>query len=312
MTEIGSESQEELPEGSSEPSEDSEPVDPGPTLPVPAAEAGPPQAPPGDPPRGPGEPPDEPPDKPAEELKRMTLLGHLEELRKRILHSLAAVFIGFLGCWFFAKPIYRFLSVPVHEVLPEGERLVYLTLTGPFFLYMKVAALAAVFLTSPFLLFQVWRFVAPGLYRKERFYSVPFIFFGSTFFLGGGVFAYYVAFPFAIEFLIQYGEDFDPAITVGSYFSFLLTVILGLGVMFELPMFIFLFTQMGLVSPRFLIRNFRWAVLIIVITAAIITPTADVINLALFAVPTILLYLLGVGVSALVLWRRKKGKEEDD
>ena len=305
MTEIGSEPPDELPESSSDPAVDPEPADPGPTLPAPAVDGGPPQTPP-------GEPPDEPPDEPPEELKRMTLLGHLEELRKRILHSLAAVFVGFLACWYFAKPIYRFLAVPVMEALPEGKNLVFLTITGPFFLYMKVAALAAIFLTSPYLLFQVWRFVAPGLYRKERFYSVPFIFFGSTFFLGGGVFAYYVAFPFAVEFLIQYGEDFEPAITVDSYFSFLMTVILGLGVMFELPMFIFLFTQMGLVSPQFLLKHFKWAVLIIVIVAAIITPTADVINLALFAVPTILLYLLGVGVSALVLWRRKKSDNSDD
>ena len=245
-----------------------------------------------------------------EALPRMTLIGHLEELRKRIIRTLVVVFAGFLACWGFSKEIYRFLAIPVMEVLPEGTKLVFLKITDPFFLYVKVAALAALFLTSPYILFQIWRFVVPGLYRRERRYSVPFILLGSIFFLSGGAFAYYIAFPFTVEFLIDIAlEDFDPAITATSYFSLLLTVILGLGVMFELPMFIFLFSQIGLVSPRFLIRNFRWAVLLIFIVAAIITPTADVINLALFAVPTILLYLLGVGASALVQWRKKKADE---
>ena len=247
------------------------------------------------------------------ELPRMTLIGHLEEFRKRILRSLLTVLIGFFVCWGFSKEIYRFLAIPVMAVLPEGKKLVFLSVTEPFFLYVKVAALAAIFLTSPYLLFQIYRFVAPGLYRRERRYTLPFIFFGSSFFLGGGAFAYYIAFPFAVEFLIGIGlEDFEPAITGTSYFSFLLTVILGLGIMFELPLFIFLFSQMGLVTPRFLIRNFRWAVLIIVIVAAIITPTPDVVNLALFAVPTILLYLLGVGAAALVQWRKKKDDDETD
>ncbi len=264
------------------------------------------------PPKLPGEtaPQEEPPQ---EELSRMTLIGHLEELRKRILRTLGVLFVGFLACWGFAKPIYRFLDDPVMRVLPEGEKLVYLSITEPFFLYVKVAALAALFLTSPYVLFQVWRFVAPGLYRRERRYSIPFIFFGSTFFLAGGIFAYYVAFPFAVEFLVTFGsEDFEPNITGTSYFSFLLTVILGLGVMFELPLFIFIFSQIGLVTPQFLLRNFRWAVLLIVIAAAIITPTPDPHNLALFAVPTILLYFVGVGAAFLVQWRKRKKERDED
>ncbi len=248
---------------------------------------------------------------PEEELSRMTLLGHLEELRKRILRTLVVLFVGFLACWGYAKPIYRFLDDPVMRVLPEGEKLVYLSITEPFFLYVKVAALASLFLTSPYVLFQIWRFVAPGLYRRERRYSIPFIFFGSTFFLAGGTFAYYVAFPFAVDFLVTFGsEDFEPTITGTSYFSFLMTVILGLGMMFELPLFIFLFSQIGLVTPQFLLRNFRWAILLIVIAAAIITPTPDPLNLMLFAVPTILLYLLGVGAAWLAQWRKRKRERE--
>jgi sec-independent protein translocase protein TatC len=246
-------------------------------------------------------------DEDVEELPRMTLIQHLEELRNRILRSLLALAVGFGVCFFFAKPIFRFLQQPILDYLPEGKKLVFLKVTDPFVLYMKVAALAGLFLVLPYVLFQVWRFIAPGLYRHEKRYSVPFIVFGSLFFLAGGVFAYYVAFPYAVQFLINVGEDFEPAITGPSYLSFLLTVILGMSLMFELPVFIFVLSSIGVVSPRALLRNFRWAVLIIVAVAAVITPTPDVFTLAVFAVPTIALYLLGVGAAALV-----QGQQADE
>jgi sec-independent protein translocase protein TatC len=169
-----------------------------------------------------------------------------------------------------------------------------------------LAALAALFLTSPLVLYQVWRFVAPGLYKREKLHALPFIIAGSLFFIGGGAFAYYVAFPFAVDFLLGMGEAFQPVITVERYFRFLLYVILGLGLMFELPIFIFLLAQMGVVTPGFLIRHFKWAVLLIFVAAAFVTPTPDVINLCIFALPTILLYLLGVGAAALVVRKKKE------
>jgi sec-independent protein translocase protein TatC len=239
-----------------------------------------------------------------EELPRMTLIQHLEELRNRILRSLLAFAVGFGVCFFFAKPIFRFLQRPIIAYLPPGKKLVFLKVTDPFVLYMKVAALAGVFLVLPYVLFQVWRFIAPGLYRHEKRYSVPFIFFGTFFFLAGGVFAYYIAFPYAVQFLINVGEDFEPAITGPSYLSFLLTVILGMSLMFELPVFIFALSSIGVVSPRTLLRQFRWAVLIIVAIAAVITPTPDIFTLSVFAVPTIALYLLGVAAAALVQGQR--------
>ncbi len=235
----------------------------------------------------------------------MSLLEHLDELRQRILRALVAVGLGFLVCWVFVEEITDFLAQPVYRSLPEGSRLVFLGITDPFVLYVKVAALAALFLTSPLVLYQIWRFVAPGLYQRERRNAGPFIIAGSFFFLAGGAFAYFVAFPFAVEFLIGMGAAFEPMLTVERYFRFLLYVILGLGLMFELPIFIFLLAQMGVVTPRFLIRNFRWAVLLIFVTAAIVTPTPDVVNLCVFALPTILLYLLGVGAAALVVRRNK-------
>ena len=236
----------------------------------------------------------------SEELPKMSLMAHLEELRGAIVRSLIAVTIGFFACWFFAEEIFSFLARPIYRYLPEGSRLTFLGVTDPFILYIKVAALAALFLTAPFVLYQVWRFVAPGLYRNERLYAFPFVLAGTLFFLAGGLFAYYVAFPFALEFLLGMGDEFEPMITVERYFGFQLTVILGLGLMFQMPVLIFLLAQMGVVTPGFLMRHFRWAVLIIFIAAAILTPTPDVVNLCIFALPTIGLYLLGVGAAALV------------
>ena len=245
-----------------------------------------------------------------EDLQRMSLLEHLEELRQRIFRSIIAVAVVFVFCWFFVERIAEFLAQPIYKALPEGSRLTFLGVTDPFIIYVKVAALMALFLASPFVLYQVWRFVAPGLYQRERRRAIPFIFFGSLFFIAGGAFAYYVAFPFAVDFLVGMGAAFQPMITVERYFRFLLYVILGLGLMFELPIIIFLLAQMGVVTPRFLIRHFRWAVLLIFVAAAFVTPTPDVVNLLMFALPTILLYLLGVGAAALVI-RRKKKEELD-
>jgi len=237
-------------------------------------------------------------------------MEHLEELRNRIVRSLIAVSVTFIFCWFFVEQIADFLARPIYAVLPEGTRLTFLGVTDPFIIYVKVAALAALFLASPLVLYQAWRFIAPGLYSKERRHALPFILAGSFFFIAGGAFAYYVAFPFAVDFLIGMGEAFQPMITVEKYFHFLLYVILGLGLMFELPIVIFLLAQMGVVTPGFLIRHFRWAVLLIFVAAALITPTPDVINLLMFALPTILLYLLGVGAAALVV--KKKDEDEAD
>jgi sec-independent protein translocase protein TatC len=250
-----------------------------------------------------------PPPPPDDELGRMSLIDHLEELRSRLLKAIAILFIAFLPCWYWVDDIFAFLQQPILKLLPPGKKLAYTGVTDPFFLYFKVAALAAVFAASPFILYQFWRFIAPGLYKHERRYLLPFLFFGSAFFLAGGAFAYYVAFPLAAQFLLEMGKAFDPVITIERYFGFQMTIILGLGLMFELPIVIFILSSVGLVTPRFLMKHFRYAVVIIFIVAAIITPTSDVLNLCVFAIPAILLYLLGVGAAALV--PRKPPAEPD-
>ena len=244
----------------------------------------------------------------SEQLQRMSLLEHLTELRKRNVKALIGFGVAFALCWIWVEPIAQFLARPIYKFLPEGERLIFLGVTDPFILYVKVAALAALFVASPWVAWQAWRFISPGLYKREKLWAIPFVFAGTFFFVAGGVFAYTVAFPFAVEFLLGMGAAWDAQIAVDRYYRFLLYVILGLAVMFELPVVIFLLAQIGVVTPRFLMRHFRWAVLLIFIAAAFITPTPDVVNLCLFALPTIALYLLGVGAAALTT-RRKRERE---
>ncbi len=250
------------------------------------------------------------PASPPEDLPRMSLLEHLEELRKRILLVLVGMAIAFTPCWIYVKDIFAFLQAPLKRIDP-GLKLAFMGLTDPFLLYFKIALLMALFVASPFVLYQVWAFIAPGLYRNEKMLAIPFVFFTTIFFLSGGAFGYYVAFPFAARFLLGMGEGLMPVIEIGKYFGFLLTVLLGLGLMFELPIFILLLSLIGVVTPRFLLRYFRHAVVIIFIVAAIITPTPDVVNLCIFAVPALLLYLLGVGAAFMAdRFRRKKQAAE--
>jgi len=245
----------------------------------------------------------------SERLQRMSLLEHLSELRRRLVKALIGFAVAFSLCWLWVEQIAEFLARPIYRFLPAGDRLIFLGVTDPFILYVKVAALAALFVASPWVVWQAWGFVSPGMYKREKLWAIPFVFAGSFFFVAGGAFAYLVAFPFAVEFLLGMGAAWDAQIAVDRYYRFLLYVILGLAVMFELPVVIFLLAQMGLVTPRFLMRHFRWAVLLIFVAAAFITPTPDVVNLCLFAVPTIGLYLLGVGAAALTTRRKRESRD---
>ena len=244
-----------------------------------------------------------------DELARMTLLEHLDELRRRIGYVLLAVFAGFLVCWYFAKPIFAWLERPIKQFLPPGDTLAFTGLIDPFMLYIKVALLAGIFVASPVVLYQIWLFVAPGLYRSERRIIIPFLLFTTSFFLLGGYFGYAVAFPMVCRFLLEVGSEFRQVITVNEYFSMASKVILGLGAVFELPVLILFLARLGVVDHRFLLRHFRYAVIIIFVLAAVITPTPDVATQSVFAVPMVLLYLLGVVVAW--LFGKKKPAEAD-
>jgi sec-independent protein translocase protein TatC len=175
-------------------------------------------------------------------------------------------------------------------------------------IYLKASALLAVFVAAPFILYQAWAFITPGLYRRERRMAVPFLVFGSLFFLAGGAFGYYAATPRAAEWLIGLGESYRAAITLRSAFSFESRIILAMGAVFELPILIFFLTRLGLVTPQLLLRQFRVALLVIAVLAAVLTPTGDMVTMSIFIAPMVLLYLLGVGVSWLFAPRR--GEED--
>ena len=245
------------------------------------------------------------------ELPGMSFLEHLEELRRRIIYCLVAVGASFLLGWWKAERIFAFMQAPIITALHAhklDEKLVYTNPTDPFNMYMKVGLIAALFIASPFILYQVWAFIAPGLYRHERRYIMPFLFSTVGLFLAGGAFGYKMVYPAALDFLIGYGAQFQPMITIHEYTNLFLTVILGMGIVFELPILIFFLALMGIVSAGWMWRNFRYSILVIFIIAAIITPTTDILNMCIFAAPMVALYVLSIGVAWLVHPRQRKAR----
>lgn len=242
---------------------------------------------------------------------QMSFLDHLEELRTRILRSLIAVAIAFVVCYAFVDQLYAIVSLPVLEALGE-ESLVFTRLQDPFMLLLKVAFVASLLLSSPFLLAQLWLFIAPGLYKRERRFALPFILSATILGACGVAFAYFIAFPFAAEFLVQMGRGagLTPMLDASQYFSLFLTIMVALAITFQIPPVIFVLTRMGVVTPAFLFRNTPYAVLIAFIAAAVITPTGDAPNMMIIAGPMILLYLVGVGVGW--LFGKREPKEPKD
>ena len=250
---------------------------------------------------------------PKDSMPAMSFLDHLEELRRRIIYSIVAIAVGFFACWGYAEKIVGWMQKPIMEALQRNgmpQTLVYLNPTDPFNLYLKVAALAGLFVSCPIVLYQVWMFISPGLYRNEKRYVTPFMFSPVGLFLAGGAFGYKLVYPAALEFLIGYGKQFQPMITIHEYTDLFLTVILGLGVVFELPILVFFLALMGVVSAGWMWRNVRYSILVIFIIAAIITPTTDILNMCIFAAPMIALYLGSIGIAYLVHPKQRKARAE--
>jgi sec-independent protein translocase protein TatC len=241
---------------------------------------------------------------------QMSFLDHLEELRKRIINSLIGVGIAFGVCYWLRDALYRAVQRPINRA--GITSLVASTVQEGFNLELKLAVMAAVFLASPFVLGQVWLFISPGLYKHERRYALPFIFFSSLLFVTGGLFGYFVAFPFALQFLLDWEKNMGltTLINVSEYFDLFIMVELGLAVIFEIPAVIFVLARIGLVSGPFLLRNTRYAILVSFIVAAVITPTTDIPNMMMMAVPMVLLYMLGVLVA--YVFGKKRTKEAGD
>jgi len=230
----------------------------------------------------------------------MTFLDHLEELRTRLIRSLIAIGVGAAVGLYFSPPIFRILMRPVLSALPEGSRKLHPTsVMEKFTVYLKVGLYAGIFFATPYVLYELWRFVAPALYNREKRYVMPFVVTGTAFFLGGAVFCYFVILPPALGYLIGVGgvDDasfIEPLLSMREQLSFVLALELAFGVIFDVPLILTVLSMVGLVSAKFLADKRRYAILINTILAAIITPTGDPLNLALMAVPMCLMYEVGI------------------
>jgi sec-independent protein translocase protein TatC len=234
----------------------------------------------------------------------MTFTEHLEELRWCLLKSLAAIILASVLCYFFSDAIFRFMVAPLRQNLGEGQSLIGTGVTEAFFIEIKVALAGGVFFSSPIIFYQIWRFISPGLAGNEKRLVLPFVLCATLFFVGGALFCYHVVLPVAFQYFIeQYGTiDVTPAIRIGEYFTFFFRMILAFGVTFELPVFTFFLVRLGIWDYRFMLRSFRYAIVAIFIIAAVLTPTPDVINQSLLALPMLLLYVISIGVAP--VWRR--------
>lgn len=244
--------------------------------------------------------------------KQMSFLEHLEELRQRLLRSILSIFVGFGICFYFRDQIYAYLAKPLTDTLHSlnlPEKLVYTNPTDPFNLYIKLAIVGGIFVASPYILWQFWLFISPGLYRHEKRYVWPFVGLTSILFMSGGFFAYKMAFPAALRFLVEFGHNFQPFITINEYWNLATTLLLGVGLVFELPIVILVLSIFGIVTPKFLLRNFRYAVLLTAIVAAALAPTPDWTTLFMFWIPMVGLYIFSIGLSWLVYlkknWKKK-------
>jgi sec-independent protein translocase protein TatC len=243
------------------------------------------------------------------DMKEAPLLEHLAELRVRLVHCLIAVGVGFAGCYAFAEQLLAILLKPLTDVLPHGHSLIATSLPETFFTVMKLALVCGAFAVSPYIFYQLWKFVAPGLYKEERKIIIPVAVATAVCFVGGALFGYFIVFPFGFKFFVDYAADYITIMpTISAYFSLAVTLLIAFGLIFELPVFIFFLTSLGLVTTKALRKFRRWAILLCFIVAAILTPTPDAINQLLMAGPMCILYEVGIWVSWFVDKSRKEEK----
>jgi sec-independent protein translocase protein TatC len=232
------------------------------------------------------------------EEHKMSLTEHLIELRKRLIHSVIILCIGFGVCYYYKDWIFDIITQPLTQVLPKNSYLIYTGLTEAFFVYMKLAFFASLIITSPFIFYQIWKFISPGLLPKEKKYVVPFVLSSSLLFISGILFGYFIALPPAFKFFVSFNNKYLQAmISFKDYLSLFVTFLLGFGLSFELPIFIFFLTKLGIVNAKMLSKQRRYAILVIFIVAAILTPSPDALSQILMAIPLMLLYEVSIFVA---------------
>jgi len=242
--------------------------------------------------------------------KKMPLTDHLDELRKRLIRILIVIGAGFIACYIFKDALFAVLTKPVADVLPKGSFMIFTNLTEAFFIYMEIAFFASLVLTAPFTLYQIWKFISPGLYPRERRYVLPFMIASTLLFSGGVLFGYFVVLPPAFRFFVTFTTDFlKPMFSLKEYLSLSLKFLLAFGLSFELPVFIFFLTKIGVVNAAMLSRQRRYAILVIFIAAAVLTPSPDAISQILMAIPLMFLYEVSIYVAK---FAQKKRPVEND
>jgi sec-independent protein translocase protein TatC len=244
-------------------------------------------------------PPDEDDDIPVE--GKMSFLEHLDELRKRIVRSCLAIAIGVLATFAYIQPIFDFILAPTRRALPPGVKLIYTEPGEAFSLYITVALIAGVVVAAPFIMYQIWMFIAPGLYSNEKRMAYPFVFFTTVGFVAGASFNHYIAFPFMMKFFASFNTtDLAFLPKLDDVFGLYSKMLIGMGIVFQMPTVVFFLAKMKMITARFLMKNFKYAFLIIFVVAAVITPTGDMMTQAIFAAPMVGLYVLSIVIAWVV------------
>lgn len=253
----------------------------------------------------------EPPDEEDDLDGRMSFLDHLDELRKRLTHAIVALLVGFVAAFAFAARAQDFVMKPLVATLPPGSHFVFTEPGEGFFLQLKIAAILGLLIASPYVMWQVWQFIAPGLYANEKRFAVPFVMGTSVLFTAGAAFSHYVVFPAAFDFFGSFQTDnvvFMPRIA--PVFGMYAWLLLAMGIIFQMPMLVMVLARMGLVTAGFLARHVKYAILIIFVVAAVATPSPDPISQTVVAAPMMVLYGLSIGVAW--IFQKRRDKDEDD
>ena len=242
---------------------------------------------------------------------KMSFLDHLDELRRRIIYSLLSVAVGFGIAFWWLDDIFSFIFKPMQAMLPAGQEMIYTDPGEQIFLLFKIGLMAGLIIASPLVLSQVWLFIAPGLYRHEKKLAIPFVVMGTTLFVGGAAFSHYKIFPVVWGFMSTSFFDFVVFMPrIEPAFSWYLRLVLATAISFQLPTVVLFLAKLGLITPRFMIRNFKYAVMVILILAAVLSPDPGGMGMAMMGGPVIILYILSIGL-AWAFGKKRKKPEED-
>ena len=242
---------------------------------------------------------------------KMSFLEHLEELRKRLIYSAYSLLAGCAIAYIFIQRIFDFVMLPMQHMLPGGNKLIYTAGAEPFMLYLKIGLIAGIFFSSPLIIWQLWKFISPGLYTHEKKFAIPFVLLSTIFFVLGGLFSHYIAFPWTWKFFISFSTDYMVFLPkIDEAFSLYTKMLLGFGLVFEMPTLVFFLARMGVITAKMLWAYFKYAILVIAIVAAVVSPGTDMMSMMIMAVPMWGLYIISIAIA--FIFGKKKKRPADD